>query len=150
MQYADNVHKGFATSLSIVVSSILDSILFDDVNLNASFSIGSVIVICSTFIFFTIGIPVSVRTKAATQMAVAAVQEESCNSPKPQGSRGLLTAVVGAIQQYRWDGIFNKDKGVSGHFDDANTISPNTTSNGNLALLAETESIKIEKLDRVL
>ncbi|XP_076749407.1 UDP-galactose transporter [Xylocopa sonorina] len=50
VKYADNILKGFATSLAIIISCIA-SIYFFDFNLTIQFSIGAVLVICSIFLY---------------------------------------------------------------------------------------------------
>ena len=44
----DNLVKGFATSLSIIISCILSAYLFDDVRMTKEFFIGASVVILST------------------------------------------------------------------------------------------------------
>ncbi|GBG25962.1 CMP-sialic acid transporter [Hondaea fermentalgiana] len=50
MKYADNILKGFATSISIVLSSVLSSLLFD-FELTFQFVVGTSIVIAAVFLF---------------------------------------------------------------------------------------------------
>lgn len=50
MRYADNILKGFATSLSIIISCIASVYLFD-FNLTAQFAIGVMIVIGSIYLY---------------------------------------------------------------------------------------------------
>jgi UDP-sugar transporter A1/2/3 len=54
VKYADNILKGFATSLAIILSCVL-SIYFFDFQLNWKFAIGAVFVMISVFLY---GIPV--------------------------------------------------------------------------------------------
>lgn len=51
----DNLVKGFATSLSIILSCLLSSLLFNDVTLSGTFVLGAATVILSTFWY---GMPV--------------------------------------------------------------------------------------------
>jgi len=51
VKHADNVLKGFATSLSIILSCIVSSVLFNDVNMNAGFVVGAGIVLAAVFGF---------------------------------------------------------------------------------------------------
>ncbi|XP_017760237.1 PREDICTED: UDP-galactose translocator-like [Eufriesea mexicana] len=50
VKYADNILKGFATSLAIIISCVASIYLFD-FNLNLQFSLGAVLVICSIFLY---------------------------------------------------------------------------------------------------
>lgn len=50
LKYADNILKGFATSLAIIVSCLLSIVIFD-FKLTALFSLGSVLVILSILIY---------------------------------------------------------------------------------------------------
>lgn len=51
MKYADNILKGFATSISIVVSTILSYYLLADFSPNVSFFAGATFVIVATFVY---------------------------------------------------------------------------------------------------
>lgn len=51
VKYADNVLKGFATSLSILLSCFASSYLFDDILMNLGFTIGCAIVVGAVFAF---------------------------------------------------------------------------------------------------
>ena len=51
MKYADNVMKGFATSLSILISCLFSSYLFHDVDMNTAFGTGACVVLVSVFAF---------------------------------------------------------------------------------------------------
>ena len=48
MKYSDNIFKGFATSISVALSCIIGSYLFDDVKLNDTFCRGSLVVFLSS------------------------------------------------------------------------------------------------------
>ena len=50
VKYADNILKGFATSLAIIISCIASIYLFD-FQLTLQFSVGAVLVICSIFMY---------------------------------------------------------------------------------------------------
>lgn len=50
VKYADNILKGFATSLAIVVACVASIILFN-FQLTAQFSLGTVLVISSIFLY---------------------------------------------------------------------------------------------------
>ncbi|XP_054005042.1 UDP-galactose translocator [Hylaeus anthracinus] len=50
VKYADNILKGFATSLAIIISCVASIYLFD-FNLTLKFSLGAVLVICSIFMY---------------------------------------------------------------------------------------------------
>ncbi|CAK9025953.1 UDP-N-acetylglucosamine transporter (Golgi UDP-GlcNAc transporter) (Solute carrier family 35 member A3) [Durusdinium trenchii] len=50
MKYADNILKGFATSISIILASAVSTVLFD-VSLNAMFVFGASLVICSVYLY---------------------------------------------------------------------------------------------------
>ena len=44
VKYADNVMKGFATSLSIIISAIISFVMFHDVEVNLAFVTGGGVV----------------------------------------------------------------------------------------------------------
>ena len=48
VKYSDNIFKGFATSISVALSCIIGSYLFDDVKLNDTFCRGSLVVFLSS------------------------------------------------------------------------------------------------------
>lgn len=50
VKYADNILKGFATSLAIIISCVASIYLFD-FNLTFQFSLGALFVICSIFLY---------------------------------------------------------------------------------------------------
>lgn len=50
VKYADNILKGFATSLAIIISCIASIYIFD-FNLTLKFSLGAFLVICSIFMY---------------------------------------------------------------------------------------------------
>ena len=47
----DNLVKGFATSVSIILSCFLSSLFFKDFKLSASFLLGALVVVLSTFTY---------------------------------------------------------------------------------------------------
>lgn len=51
VKYADNVLKGFATSISIILSTLLSFCIFDNFNPPTSFYCGATIVIISTIMY---------------------------------------------------------------------------------------------------
>jgi hypothetical protein len=51
VKYADNVLKGFATSLSILLSSAVSSFYFHDISINTAFVTGAVIVLSSVYFY---------------------------------------------------------------------------------------------------
>lgn len=51
VKYADNVLKGFATSLSILISAFVSAYLFGDVDINQAFLCGCLVVLASVFAF---------------------------------------------------------------------------------------------------
>ncbi|KAG0288423.1 hypothetical protein BGZ96_007812 [Linnemannia gamsii] len=50
VKYADNILKGFATSLSIIISGII-SVYFFDFEPSLQFQLGTLVVICSTYLY---------------------------------------------------------------------------------------------------
>jgi UDP-galactose transporter len=48
LRYADNIHKGFASSLSLIWSTILGAIIFEEDTLNDTFLIGMAVIVLST------------------------------------------------------------------------------------------------------
>ena len=51
VKYADNVMKGFATSLSIIISAIISFVMFHDVEVNLAFVTGGAVVLAAVFAF---------------------------------------------------------------------------------------------------
>ncbi len=51
VKYADNVLKGFATSISIILSAIISALYFHDVNVNNAFIIGAIVVLTSVYLY---------------------------------------------------------------------------------------------------
>ncbi|XP_062285173.1 solute carrier family 35 member A3b [Scomber scombrus] len=51
IKYADNILKGFATSLSIIVSTLISYFLLQDFNPTGVFFLGAVLVIAATFLY---------------------------------------------------------------------------------------------------
>jgi UDP-sugar transporter A1/2/3 len=51
VKYADNVMKGFATSISILISCVFSSYLFHDIDVNTAFTTGACVVLISVFAF---------------------------------------------------------------------------------------------------
>ncbi len=49
VKYADNILKGFATSLSILLSCLVSSYLFLDVDYNLQFIVGAMVVLGAVF-----------------------------------------------------------------------------------------------------
>jgi hypothetical protein len=53
VKYADNLLKGFATSISIVLSCIFSTYLFADFHVSLQFVLGALLVIGSTILYGT-------------------------------------------------------------------------------------------------
>ncbi|XP_026169135.1 solute carrier family 35 member A3b [Mastacembelus armatus] len=51
IKYADNILKGFATSVSIIVSTLISYFLLEDFNPTSLFVLGAVLVIAATFLY---------------------------------------------------------------------------------------------------
>lgn len=51
IKYADNILKGFATSLSIILSTVISYFLLEDFNPTSVFFLGAVLVIAATFLY---------------------------------------------------------------------------------------------------
>lgn len=51
IKYADNILKGFATSLSIIMSALISYFLLEDFNPTSVFFLGSLLVIVATFLY---------------------------------------------------------------------------------------------------
>ncbi|XP_054480862.1 solute carrier family 35 member A3b [Anoplopoma fimbria] len=51
IKYADNILKGFATSLSIIVSTLISYFLLEDFNPTGVFFLGAMLVIAATFLY---------------------------------------------------------------------------------------------------
>lgn len=63
IKYADNILKGFATSLSIIVSTLISYFLLNDFNPTSVFFMGAMLVIAATFLY-------SYKVKAAPSSAI--------------------------------------------------------------------------------
>uniref|UniRef100_A0A8C9XVX3 Solute carrier family 35 member A3b n=1 Tax=Sander lucioperca TaxID=283035 RepID=A0A8C9XVX3_SANLU len=62
IKYADNILKGFATSLSIIVSTLISYFLLEDFNPTGVFFLGAVLVIAATFLYSSERKPASSST----------------------------------------------------------------------------------------
>ena len=51
VKYADNVLKGFATSLSIILSALVSAVYFSDVDINSAFVLGAAVVLLSVYYY---------------------------------------------------------------------------------------------------
>ena len=51
VKYADNILKGFATSISIIVSSVFSYLVLNDLSPGGFFIIGTFLVILATFMY---------------------------------------------------------------------------------------------------
>ena len=51
VKYADNVFKGFAPSLSIILSALISAMYFHDVKMNYGFIIGAFVVLASVYLY---------------------------------------------------------------------------------------------------
>lgn len=51
VKYADNVLKGFATSISIVFSALISAVYFRDISINSAFVFGSLVVLISVYLY---------------------------------------------------------------------------------------------------
>ncbi|TPX63049.1 hypothetical protein SpCBS45565_g06886 [Spizellomyces sp. 'palustris'] len=82
VKYADNILKGFATSLSIILSSIASIFLFD-FKITFLFTVGAGIVLYATHLY---GLPDSVaepkRHNSDTSLAYAPLQQEATELPR--------------------------------------------------------------------
>lgn len=59
IKYADNILKGFATSLSIILSTLISYFLLEDFNPTSMFFLGAMLVIAATFLYGYKGKPTS-------------------------------------------------------------------------------------------
>ncbi|XP_073346563.1 solute carrier family 35 member A3b isoform X2 [Pagrus major] len=60
IKYADNILKGFATSVSIITSAVISYFLLEDFNPTSLFFLGSLLVIAATFLYSYKRKPVSI------------------------------------------------------------------------------------------
>ncbi|BFY99868.1 hypothetical protein BsWGS_02907 [Bradybaena similaris] len=51
MKYADNILKGFATSIAIIVTTMISSLVLHDLQLSSSFLVGTILVILSALLY---------------------------------------------------------------------------------------------------
>ncbi|XP_071347847.1 solute carrier family 35 member A3b [Trachinotus anak] len=68
IKYADNILKGFATSLSIIMSTLISYFLLEDFNPTRVFFVGTVLVIAATFLYGYEGKPASALNKTETSV----------------------------------------------------------------------------------
>jgi len=78
VKYADNIIKNFATSLSIILSSIASACLFNDLLINYSFVFGASIVLGAVYSF---GLPTSTKTVTKSDIMMDDIKDEM-NSKK--------------------------------------------------------------------
>ncbi len=57
VKYADNIHKGFANSASIIVSNTIDAYVFHDTDINLTYTYGSLLVVASCWAFASLSSP---------------------------------------------------------------------------------------------
>ncbi|PWA17367.1 hypothetical protein CCH79_00011224, partial [Gambusia affinis] len=63
IKYADNILKGFATSVSIIVSTLISYFLLNDFNPTGVFFLGATLVIAATFLYGYHGKPANSAVK---------------------------------------------------------------------------------------
>ena len=51
VKYADNVLKGFATSLSILISALASWYMFHDLDVNTGFFFGALVVLVAVYVY---------------------------------------------------------------------------------------------------
>lgn len=52
VKYSDNIHKGFLASIAIIVGILIDSVIFQDAEINGKYGLGSFMVLVSSFAYF--------------------------------------------------------------------------------------------------
>jgi Nucleotide-sugar transporter len=88
VKYSDNIHKGFASSLSVVISGIADMFLFKDISIDQSFMTGTFIVLasCTVFVWHTVRQQARAGTTQQIQSYVGGVAGTASNNlSTPQG-----------------------------------------------------------------
>lgn len=97
VKYADSVLKGFATSVSIVVSFVLSLLLFQDAALSFLFLAGTTLVISSTILYSIKGSTpkAAIYTSAAPNSGVLGVAVTSSRAPPSKSSLMESGAAMG-------------------------------------------------------
>jgi UDP-sugar transporter A1/2/3 len=67
VKYADNVLKGFATSLSIILSCLVSYSIFHDIDVSVAFMTGAGIVLLAAYMFGYQPKPVSVTANSGVK-----------------------------------------------------------------------------------
>ena len=80
MKYADNILKGFATSISIVLSSVVSYLVLNDFTPTLLFILGATLVIVSTFLYS--------KPQAAVPQLIL------CNQPQPSVLQHSKSTIV--------------------------------------------------------
>ncbi len=69
VKFADNILKGFATSLSILLSCLVSVYYFGDMDANLAFVIGTVIVLVAVYLYGYVPAPLPVAASAKPPQA---------------------------------------------------------------------------------
>lgn len=100
VKYADNIHKGFASSLSVVISGVTDVFLFKDMSIDQPFLTGTLIVLASCLVFVVHSVrqqgkltPTHPPVQSSAPMAAAAVEYKPSvgTAPVPSSRIGGYT-----------------------------------------------------------
>lgn len=100
VKYADNVLKGFATSVSILLSALVSALYFHDLLINYPFLVGSVIVLFSVYLY-----------------------GYTPSSPTPS-----TNAIAGGVSTSSTMSRISSGSNVSGNDNSSNKLNTNTTT----------------------
>lgn len=92
VKYADNLLKGFATSISIVLSCIFSTYLSANFRVSTQFVFGALLVICSTIMYGTK--PTSLLQYLHHEVALCAEQGELSQDKVDERERVLASDVI--------------------------------------------------------
>lgn len=88
VKYADNIYKGFAASVSTVLASVMDYIIFNDTNITKTFFMGTIIIICSAVVF-------SYGQAKRENAAAAAIAANSSHSDNSSATNSMISIESG-------------------------------------------------------
>lgn len=88
VKYADNVLKGFATSLSIILSAIVSAMYFHDISINFAFVTGSMVVLASVYLYGYV--PSAGKSSSSSSVTTSSSSNSSSGNNDIDESKALL------------------------------------------------------------
>jgi solute carrier family 35 (UDP-sugar transporter), member A1/2/3 len=93
VKYSDNIHKGFAASVSTVLTSIIDYLAFNDTNITKTWVTGTIIIVLSNLVFVH-----GQQKKALTEQTLSSVNSGGASSNN-SGATGGMTIESGGTRE---------------------------------------------------